>query len=75
MAKMSAQKTISSLTSFPSALLKFISEAREELRRVTWPSRQVTTRYTIIVIIASIAVGLVIGGVDFLFSIFIERVI
>jgi len=75
MAKGTAQKTISSFISFPANVLKFFIEAREELKKVTWPTRQVTTQYTVIVVIASIGIGLVIGGVDFLFSLFIERII
>ena len=48
--------------------VKFIQEAREELRKVTWPSRQTTIRYTLIVIVASLAVGAVIGGLDYAFT-------
>jgi len=46
----------------------FVRESRDELRKVTWPSRQTTIRYTLIVIGASVAVGAIIGGLDFLFT-------
>ncbi|MEK7556814.1 MAG: preprotein translocase subunit SecE, partial [Patescibacteria group bacterium] len=34
--------------------LQYIKESRDELRKVTWPSRQTTVRYTLIVIGASL---------------------
>lgn len=59
----------------PMAIWKFIGEAREELKKVSWPTRQVTIRYTGIVIVSSLAVGLVIGGIDYLFTLALEAVI
>lgn len=45
--------------------IKFVKESRDELRKVTWPSRQTTVRYTIIVVGACLVIGFVIGGLDF----------
>ena len=45
--------------------IKYIKESRDELRKVTWPSRQTTIRYTLIVVVSCIVIGLVIGGLDF----------
>lgn len=50
------------------ANLSFIREAREELKKVSWPSRQTTIRYTIIVIAMSLGVGLITGGIDWVLS-------
>jgi preprotein translocase subunit SecE len=63
------------LTSLPTTALAFVKEARDELKKVTWPTRQTTIRYTLIVIIASIIVGLVIGGIDYLFQLGLESII
>ncbi len=46
---------------------KFFSEVATELRKVTWPTRQETTKLTAAVIIISLAVGLFVGGLDILF--------
>ena len=46
------------------ANLSFIREAREELKKVSWPTRQTTIRYTVIVIVMSLGVGLIAGGMD-----------
>lgn len=48
--------------------LNYFKEVRAELSKVTWPTRQETTRLTIVVVIAAIAFGLAIGGVDYLFT-------
>ena len=39
-----------------------------ELGRVNWPSREQTTRYTLIIIGVSLAVALFLGGLDYVFS-------
>ena len=73
---MSKKKSqLNSIILLPKTTLRFIKEAKDELKKVTWPSRQTTVRYTVIVIVSSIAVGFVIGGVDYLLSLILERVI
>ncbi|MBU2577604.1 preprotein translocase subunit SecE [Patescibacteria group bacterium] len=47
---------------------KFLSEVKNELTKVTWPTRQEVVRLTIVVVIISLVVGLFIGGLDFLFT-------
>jgi len=47
---------------------RFISESISELRRVTWPTRQETTRLTIMVISVAVAVGIFLGVIDLAFS-------
>jgi preprotein translocase subunit SecE len=46
----------------------YLLEVKEELQKVTWPSRQQTISMTGLVIGVSVAVGMYIGGLDFLFS-------
>lgn len=56
------------VTTLPSATVRFVQESRAELRKVTWPTRQTTIRYTLIVIVACLVVGFAIGGLDFAFT-------
>jgi preprotein translocase subunit SecE len=51
----------------------FIKESKEELKKVDWPSRKKTVRYTIIVIQVSLAVALFLGVLDLFFSSLIEK--
>ena len=43
----------------------FLSEVRNELKRVTWPSQKEVYATTIVVIIVSVAFGLYLFSVDF----------
>jgi len=40
----------------------------EEIRKVSWPSRQETMKLTIVVIVTSLFAGLYIGGLDIVFA-------
>ena len=45
--------------------VQFIKEARVELTKVVWPSRQTTTRITISVVILCAVMAAFLGLVDF----------
>lgn len=49
-------------------ILTFIKEARIELRKVNWPTRAQTIRYTSLVIGVSLAVAAFLGVLDFSFE-------
>ncbi len=63
------------LTKLPVRLVTFLREAREELRKVSWPSRELTLRYTLIVVISSLVVGAVLGGIDYVLIFILETVV
>lgn len=44
--------------------IDFIKEVWQELAKVAWPTREQTVRYTILVIVVAVAVGLFLGGLD-----------
>ena len=46
----------------------FLLETYDELQKVVWPTRDEVVRLTIIVIFISVAVGLYIGGLDYVFT-------
>jgi len=52
---------------------RWVEDIINELRKVTWPTRQDTVNLTMVVIVVSLAVGLALGGIDLLFSWFIEH--
>ena len=49
-------------------IITFLKEARIELKKVTWPGREETIRYTITVVVISLVVALFLGGLDFIFQ-------
>lgn len=56
-------------------ILIFLKEVREELNKVVWPSREQTIRYTILVIIVAAAVGLILGGLDYILTLFTDLIV
>lgn len=46
----------------------FIKEVKEELVKVNWPSREQTIRYTVLVVIVAVAVGLFLGALDYVLT-------
>ena len=45
-------------------VIQFVTEAKEELNKVTWPDRDEVSRFTVIVIITAIIVSLFLWMVD-----------
>ncbi|OIN94761.1 MAG: preprotein translocase subunit SecE [Candidatus Portnoybacteria bacterium CG03_land_8_20_14_0_80_41_10] len=52
----------------PKKAITFLKEVRVELKRVTWPTRQQTIKYTLIVIGLSLVVAAFLGSLDFFFT-------
>jgi len=50
------------------SILHFIHDVRSELRKVAWPTQRETTNLTIVVIALSVAMGLFLGGIDYIFQ-------
>ncbi len=48
--------------------VSFLKEVREELSKVAWPTREQTIRYTVLVIIVAVGVGIFLGGLDYILT-------
>ena len=46
----------------------FLQETFGELRKAVWPSREETSRLTVVVIVLAIAAGFFLGGLDRIFA-------
>lgn len=66
---------IASQTEKGSAVLTLLKEARNEIRRVVWPTRQETTQTTFIVILLVIVFAIILWGLDSLLSWLVSTVI
>ena len=53
---------------FMNKITQFFREAKAELKKVNWPNRQQTIRYTLLVISLSVGVALFLGFLDYIFS-------
>ncbi len=54
---------------------QFLKEVRQEVRKVTWPTRAETIRYSVMVVAASLIVAMYLGGVDYIVANLLERFI
>ena len=61
------------INQLPKKAIQFLKEVRVELKRVTWPTRQQTIKYTLLVIGLSLGVATFLGGLDFLFAWLLNR--
>ena len=52
----------------PGGITGFLKEVRLEVKKVNWPTRKETLRYTLIVIGVSAVVAAFLGGLDFIFT-------
>ncbi len=57
------------------SVVDFFRGIRSELRKVSWPSARETTNLTAVVIALSVSVGIVLGGVDFVFQEFFRLIL
>lgn len=55
---------VAAQTSKGKTFVAFAKDARTEVRKVVWPTRQETTQTTIIVMVATLIVGLILWGLD-----------
>lgn len=55
------------------AIVQFFVEAKGELAKVNWPSRDELVRYTILVVVISLAVAMFLGLLDIAFSYLVEQ--
>ena len=53
----------------------FLKEVRLEIKKVNWPTKQQTVRYTIVVVGGSCSVAVFLGGLDFMFSTLLKEFI
>lgn len=50
------------------AVTTFLKETKTELKKVSWPTKEQTVQYTLVVIGVSAVVMVFLGGLDYLFS-------
>ena len=53
----------------------FLKEVKLEMKKVNWPTRDQTINYTLIVLGISLAVAILLGGLDFIFTTILNRFI
>ena len=55
--------------------IEFLSEARFELRKVVWPTRQEAMRTTWVVMLAVVVLSLILAGFDVVIQFFVKAIL
>lgn len=53
----------------------YVRESKEELKKVSWPSRKIVITHTLVVLGVSIAMAVFLGGIDYLLTLGVEKLI
>ncbi|NBS41185.1 preprotein translocase subunit SecE [bacterium] len=56
-------------------VVNYFRESKEELEKVTWPTRQATIRYSIIVVGVAVLMGAFFAGLDSALNLGLEKLI
>lgn len=56
-------------------MIRYVKEARAEMLKVTWPSKQETTKYSLITIGLALVIAAFFGGLDWLLNLGLEWLI
>ena len=54
-------------------VVEFLKDVKLELSKVSWPTRDQTVQYTLVVIGFSVAVALFLGGIDFVLQLGLNK--
>lgn len=56
-------------------LVNYVKGSIEEMKKVTWPTKKETYRYTLLIIAISIAVAIFLGSLDYIFSFILKLIL
>jgi len=56
-------------------LFRYVNESRNEMKKVTWPNRKETVKYSIITIVLCLIIAGFFGGLDWLLNLGLEQLI
>ena len=63
------------INTFTQKIVTFFKEVKMEIKKINWPTKKETIRYTLIVIGISIAVAIYLGGLDFIFTTILNKLV
>jgi len=57
------------------AVNNYIKDSIEEIKKVTWPTREETKNYTLLVIGMSLVLAAYLGALDYIFNWLLEKIL
>lgn len=61
------------MANIASKVITYFKEVRVEMKKVNWPSREMTIKYTLIVIGLALVVAIYLGSLDVVFTNLLDR--
>lgn len=56
-------------------IIEFLNDVKLEMKKVTWPTKKETFRFTLVVILMSVVLALFLGLLDFGFVKFLNKLL
>jgi len=69
------QDKLMKITSLPQKLFLYFKQVKIESKKINWPTRKQTIRYSLVVIAISVIVAIFLGGLDFMFSTLLKKLV
>jgi len=63
------------ISSIPQKIKEFLKEVKLEMKKVNWPTRKETIKYTLIVVGLCVATAIFLGGLDAVFQFLLNNFI
>lgn len=63
------------ISKFPQKIFSFLKEVKIETKKVNWPPKKDILKDTLIVVGISLVLAVFLGGLDFLFTILLNKLI
>jgi preprotein translocase subunit SecE len=64
-----------SISGVPQKIGLYLKQVKTEAKKVNWPTRQETIKYSLIVVSISAAVAIFLGGFDLLFGAIVRKIV
>jgi preprotein translocase subunit SecE len=63
------------ILSLPQKLFIYLKQVKTEVKKINWPTKQQTIRYSLVVVGISAVVAFFLGGLDFIFSTLLKKIV
>jgi len=63
------------ITSLPKKLFLYLKQVKTEVKKINWPTKKQTIRYSLVVVAISAVVAIFLGGLDFIFSTLLKKLV
>ena len=63
------------ILSLPQKLFLYLKQVKTEVKKINWPTRKQTIRYSLVVVAISAVIAVFLGGLDYTFSNLLKKLV